>query len=58
MQVQRRTGGGDWVTTTFALAREDGTWSSLVDLAAGDYRAYVASGGRVGTSPILSVVAG
>jgi stage II sporulation protein D len=58
VQVQRRTPGGGWVTTGVALAHEDGTWSTLLDVAAGEYRAYVASGGRVGTSPILTVVDG
>jgi stage II sporulation protein D len=58
VQVQRRTANGDWVTTSVALAQEDGTWRTLLELSPGEYRAYVASGGQVETSPTLTVVAG
>ena len=58
VQVQRRTSNGGWVTTALALAQDDGSWKTMLELAAGDYRAYVASDGHVGTSPVLTVVAG
>ncbi len=58
VQVQRRGPGGDWVTVAVALAREDGTWRAALEVVAGTYRAYVASGSAVGTSPELTFVAG
>jgi stage II sporulation protein D len=58
VQVQRRTSNGGWVTTAIAIAQDDGSWKTMLELAAGDYRAYVAADGHVGTSPVLTVVAG
>lgn len=55
VQVQRRTEDGSWVTVAFALAHEDGTWRAPFAVAPGTYRAYVASGGDIGTSPELTV---
>ena len=57
VQVQRRAAAG-WVTIGIALAREDGSWRAMLDVTSGEYRAYVASRGHVGTSPTLTVVAG
>ncbi len=58
VQVQRRGPGGSWGTVAVAVAREDGTWRATLDVSSGEYRAYVASSGHVGTSPALTVVAG
>ena len=58
VQVQRRASSGDWATITVALAHEDGTWRTMLDLAPGAYRAYVAANGEVEMSPTLTVVGG
>ena len=58
VQVQRLEAGGNWVTVSVALAREDGTWRAAFAVAPGTYRAYVSLGGIVGTSPELTLVAG
>jgi hypothetical protein len=57
VQVQRQATDGDWVTVAVALARSDGTWRAALSVAPGTYRAYVALGGVVGTSPELTLVA-
>ena len=53
VQVQRRLESGGWVTVAVALAHEDGTWRTTLRVEPGSYRAYVASGDAVGTSPEL-----
>lgn len=58
VQVQRLGAKGAWVTVAVALADEDGTWRAALHVVPGRYRAYVSSGGAVGTSPELAVVAG
>ena len=58
VQVQRLGPDGDWVTVAMALTRPDGTWRAGFQVVPGTYRAYVALGGVVGTSPELTLVAG
>jgi stage II sporulation protein D len=57
VQIQRPASNGHWVTTAVALAHEDGTWKTMLDVVPGEYRAYVAARGSVRTSPALTFVA-